>query len=191
MTDWWNSLDLSLQVFYAIAIVALGLTIVQTLLALLGMGVDGFFDFFHLDIGSTDASGLGLFSSHTVSAFFLGFGWGGVLSLEGGLSVLAATAIGVGAGLVLMFSMFFLIRALLRLQSSGNLEYGSAIGSEATVYVTIPGDNHDGGGQIQVNIQGRLVTASARKRESGAVAPGEKVRITGLDGPTSFYVEAI
>lgn len=191
MIDWWNTLDLSLQVFYCIGIVALGLTILQTLLALLGMGVEGFFDFFHIDIGSPDASGLGLFSSHTVSAFFLGFGWGGVLAIESGLSLAAASAIGTVSGLVLMFAMFFMLRALLRLQSSGNLEYDSAIGSEATVYVTIPGDNHDGGGQIQVTIQGRLVTASARKRESGAIAPGEKVRIISLDGPTSFYVEAL
>lgn len=191
MTDWWTSLDLSLQVFYAIAIIALGLTVLQTLLALLGMGVDGFFDFFHVDISSPDASGMGLFSSNTISAFFLGFGWGGVLALEGGLSVLAATAIGSGAGLLLMFAMFFVLRTLMRLQSSGNLEYESAIGSEATVYVTIPGDNHDGGGQIQVTIQGRLVTARARKREAGPISPGEKVQITGLDGPTSFYVEGI
>lgn len=191
MIDWWTSLDTPLQIFYGIGIVALGLTILQTLLALLGMGIDGLFDFFHIDIGSPDASGLGLFSSHTVSAFFLGFGWGGVMGLEGGLGIGAATAVGTGSGFFLMLAMFFMIRALLRLQSSGNLEYGSAVGSEATVYVTIPGDNHDGGGQIQVTIQGRLITARARMRESGPVAPGEKVRITGLDGPTSFYVEAL
>lgn len=189
MIDWWTNLETPLQVFYGIGVVALGLTILQTLLALLGMGIDGFFDLFHIDVGAPDASGLGLFSSHTISAFFLGFGWGGVLGLEGGLNVVAATLIGTASGLALMFAMFFMLRALLRLQSSGNLEYGSAIGSEATVYVTIPGDNHDGGGQIQVTIQGRLVTASARKRGTGAIAPGEKVRITGLDGPTSFYVE--
>lgn len=191
MIDWWTSLATPLQIFYGIGIVALVLTVLQTLLALLGMGIEGFFDLLHIDIGSPDASGLGLFSSHTISAFFLGFGWGGVLAMEGGLGPLASTLVGSGSGLTLMFTMFFLLRGLLRLQSSGNLEYGSAVGSEATVYVTIPGDNHDGGGQIQVTIQGRLVTASARKREPGPIAPGEKVRITRLDGPTSFYVEAI
>lgn len=191
MIDWWTSLETSLKVFYGIGIVALALTILQTLLALLGMGVDGVFEFFHIDIGAPDATGLGLFSSHTVSAFFLGFGWGGALALDNGLHVAAASAIGAGAGFALMFAMFFMLRGLLRLQSSGNLDYSTAIGSDATVYVTIPGDNHDGGGQIQVTIQGRLVTASARKRDTGAVRPGEKVRITGLDGPTSFYVEAI
>ena len=50
---------------------------VTGMLALLGMGVDSVFDLFHIDIGSPDASGLGLFSSHTLSAFFLGFGWAG------------------------------------------------------------------------------------------------------------------
>lgn len=191
MIDWWNSLDLSLQVFYGIGIVALALTLLQTTLALLGMGVDGFFDFFHIDVGAPDATGIGLFSSHTISAFFLGLGWGGVLALEGGMSPFAATLIGTAAGAGMMFAMFFLIRGLLSLQSSGNLEYASAIGSEATVYVTIPGDNHDGGGQIQVTIQGKLVTARARSRETGSIAPGEKVRITKLDGPTSFYIEAL
>lgn len=189
MTDWWTHLGTPLQVFYAIGIVAFLLTLIQTLLALLGMGVEGLFDFFHLDIGPTDASGLGLFSSHTISAFFLGFGWGGVVALEGGLSVVAATGVGAVCGIGLMAAMFFLLRGLLSLQSSGNLDYSTAVGSEATVYVTIPGDNHDGGGQIQVLIGGRLVTAGARKTGSGAVPPGERVRVVGMAGPTHFLVD--
>jgi membrane protein implicated in regulation of membrane protease activity len=191
MIDWWTSLDLSLQIFYAIGITAFGLTVLQTVLALLGMGVDGFFDLFHVDLGVPDGSGLGLVSSHTISAFLLGFGWGGVLAIEGGLSPLAATGVGIGAGLAMMFAMFFLIRALLNLQSSGNLDYASAIGSEATVYVTLPGDNHDGGGQIQLMVHGKWITASARSRDSKPIPPGEKVRVIGLDGPTSYYVESL
>jgi membrane protein implicated in regulation of membrane protease activity len=191
MVEWWSGMALPLQVFYAIALVALAVTLLQTLLALLGMGLEGVFEFFHVDVGGGDASGLGLFSSHTVSAFFLGFGWGGVLSLKGGLPVALATLIGAAAGLFLMFAMYFLLRGLLRLQSSGNLEYSTAVGEVATVYVTVPGGNKDGGGQVQVMVQGQLITAGARKVSQGAVGPGDKVRITGMDGPTSFIVEPV
>jgi membrane protein implicated in regulation of membrane protease activity len=78
---------------------------------------------------------------------------------------------------------------MLKLQAKGNLDYSSAIGQEGTVYVTIPGGDEDGGGQIQINIQGRYTTASARKVSPGSLKPGQRVKVTGVNGPAFFVVE--
>lgn len=188
--EWWSALSGAEQFFYGLGIVAFVLTVIQSLLALLGMGLEGIFGFFDFDFGA-DGSALGLFSSHTISAFFLGFGWGGGLALSEGLGLLAATAVATGAGLAMMFAMYLLLRALLGLQSDGTLKYENGVGQQASVYVTIPGGNQDGGGQIQVLIQGRLTTASARRKADGALRPGERVKIVGMAGPTSFLVEPL
>lgn len=186
MIDWFNNLGLEYQIFYGIGIFALAVTAVQMLMTLIGFDSDGF----DVELGDFDhGSGVGLFSSQTLGAFFLAFGWVGAAALKYGASVLLASAIATGFGVASMVAMLLLLRGLLKMQSRGNLDYSSVIGEEGTVYVTIPGDDQDGGGQIQINIQGRLTTASARKKSSGAIKPGERVRVTGVNSPTSFIVE--
>ena len=190
--NWWQSLPLDQQIFYGIGIISLLITAIQMLLTLVGLGAEAVD--LDLEFDGPDAehsSGIGLFSSQTISAFLLGFGWVGAITRSSGaaltLSILAALLVGIG----LMFVMFFLLRALMGLQSRGNLDYGSAVGLEGVVYATLPGDNQDGGGQIQVTIQSRLTTAAARKASPGAIGPGEKVKIIKLAGPTSFVVEPV
>ena len=89
-----------------------------------------------------------------------------------------------------MMAMYYILRSMLRLQSKGNLDYNNAVGSEAVVYVTIPGSDKDGG-QIEVTIQDRMRTAPARSVAPGELKPGQRVRVTGMLGATSFVVEEI
>ncbi|MCB1120952.1 MAG: hypothetical protein KJT03_05350 [Verrucomicrobiae bacterium] len=191
MINWWNSLQMAQQIFYGIGIIALMVTVIQLFLTMVGIGGDAMD--FDLDLGtdSHHSSGVGIFSMQTLAAFFLAFGWAGVVGINSGLSLVLTVILAGTAGLVMMFVMYKLIRAFLHLQAKGNLEYSSAVGQTATVYVTIPGSNQDGGGQIQVNIQGRLTTASARKESAGEIKPGQQVKITGMLGQTAFIVEEI
>lgn len=188
MIDWFNELTLAYQIFYGIGIFSLFVVAVQMLLTLIGFDSDGL----DTGIGDLDSStGIGLFSTQTLGAFFLAFGWVGVAALKNGASIMISTVIATGFGLASMIAMLVLLRTLLRMQSKGNLDYRTAIGQEGTVYVTIPGGDEDGGGQIQINIQGRFTTASARKVTPGALKPGQRVKVTGVNGPASFTVEAI
>lgn len=188
MTAWWTSLSTDLQIFWAIGVIFLGITIIQLLLSLFGIGGD-LADF---DVpGGDSSSGAGLFSSQTLSAFFLGFGWVGAIVRSAGVGLMLSIMIAVVLGLVVMGAMYLLVRLLLKLQSRGNIDYSSAIGNEATVYVTLPGNDEDGGGQIQVVLQGRMRVASARKVSPGPLNPGTKVRITGMFAETTFNVEPI
>lgn len=187
MFDWFNELTLAYQIFYGIGILALFLVVIQMIMTLIGFDGDSGLD---VDLGNIDhGSGIGLFSSQTLGAFFLAFGWVGVAALKNGASVIVSTAIASGFGFGAMFAMLVLLRAMLRMQAKGNLDYSSVIGQEGTVYTTIPGSDEDGGGQIQINIQGRFTTASARKVSPGALKPGQRCKVTGVNGPASFIVE--
>lgn len=188
IADWWNGLNFELQMFYGVALLASALVVIQLVLAVFGFDSDASAD---ISGGDFDhGSGIGIFSTQTLAAFFLGFGWSGVVAIRAGLSTLPAIFVAFGVGVVSMAAMFVMLRSLLSLQAKGNLDYDSAIGNEGTVYVTIPGSDQDGG-QIQVTFQGRLTTASARKVSPGEMKPGERVRITGTYGKTSFLVEPL
>jgi membrane protein implicated in regulation of membrane protease activity len=192
MTDWWHALTPELKVFYGIGLISLMVVVVQMLMTLVGFDTDGLDGGFDMDIGEVDAStGIGLFSSQTLGAFFLGFGWMGAAAISNGASVMVGVLLAALCGVGAMFAMFYMIKSLLRLQSRGNLDYSTVIGQEGTVYVTLPGNDQDGGGQIQILIQGRLTTARARKISEGSVPPGQRVRVTAINGPASFVVETI
>lgn len=192
MTDWWNNLTPELSVFYGIGLISLLVVIVQLLMTLIGFDADGLDGDFNANVGDMDhGSGIGLFSLQTLGAFFLGFGWMGVAAISNGASVMLGVILATLCGVCAMLAMFYMIKTLLRLQAKGNLDYSSVIGQEGKVYVTLPGNDEDGGGQIEIMIQGRLTTASARKHSEGALKPGQRVRVTAVDGPASFVVEPL
>jgi hypothetical protein len=187
MSDWWNSLLIEKQIFYAIGIFSVAVLLLQILLTLIGVG--------HHDAdfsghGEHD-TGMGLLTVRTVTAFFVGFGWAGVIMLNKGYSMIAAIGAGAGTGLAFLLTTAFLIRNLLRLQSSGgNVDYNNAIGSVGTVYVTIPGAEA-GGGQVELNLQGRLMMVGAYTKAASALRPNSKVKVVGLIGGSTLLVEPL
>jgi hypothetical protein len=187
MTDWWNSLLIEKQVFYAIGFFSLAVLVLQILLTIVGVG--------HHDAdfsGHGDhESGMGLLTVRTVTAFFVGFAWAGVIMLNKGYSMEAAIATGAATGAAFLLGTAFLVRNLLRLQSSGgNVDYNNAIGSIGTVYVTIPAAEA-GGGQVELTIQGRLMMADAYTKAATTLRPNTKVKIVGLIGGSTLLVEPL
>ena len=79
---------------------------------------------------------------------------------------------------------------LLRLQGSGNLNYRNAIGVIGTVYSTIPGQER-AGGQLELLVQGRLITAEAYSRTAQDLKPGSKARVIDLIGQSTLLVEPL
>jgi hypothetical protein len=186
MTAWWSSLAPQSQIFYAIGIVSLVAFLFQMLLTLLGLGHhDG-------DLGGHDNhdSGGWLINVRTVMAFLSGFGWAGGILLNRGYSVGPALARASVVGALFLLGTAVLVRNLLKLQSSGNLDYANAIGTVGTVYSTIPGAEQ-GGGQLELMVQGRLITADARTQSSPDLKPGTKARVVALIGQSTFLVEPL
>jgi hypothetical protein len=187
MTEWWNSLLIEKQIFYAIGLFSLAVLLLQILLTLVGVG--------HHDAdfsghGDHD-SGMGLVTVRTVTAFFVGFGWTGAIMLNRGHSITAAIIAGTLTGAVFLLATGFLIHNLLRLQSSGgNVDYNNAIGSVGTVYTTIPAAEA-GGGQIELTIQGRLMMAEAYTKATWNLKPNSKAKVVALVGRSTLLVEPL
>ena len=187
MTEWWNSLLIERQIFYAIGLLSLAVLLLQILLTLVGVG--------HHDAdfsghGEHD-TGMGLLTVRTVTAFFVGFGWTGAIMLNHGYSVGAAIAAGAATGAAFLLSTWFLIRNLLRLQSGGGtIDYNNAIGSVGTVYTTIPAAEA-GGGQIELMLQGRLMMAEAYTKATWNLKPNSKAKVIALIGRSTLLVEPL
>lgn len=124
------------------------LALISTIIALLVTIFSFIFDGADMDVDGVDAD-LGTFSLRSVVGFFLGFGWGGFISLRSGSSVLVAILIALLAGLLIFAIIAGMMRLIYSLKSDGTLKYESLIGMTGTVYVTIPG-NKESGGQVKV-----------------------------------------
>jgi hypothetical protein len=96
----------------------------------------------------------------------------------------------LGAGVVFLLATAFLIRNLLRLQGSGNLDYHNALGVVGTVYSTIPGAER-GGGQLELMLQGRLMMAEAYTKAAHDLKPNSKARVVALIGQSTLLVEPL
>lgn len=188
MTDWWNSLLIEKQIFYAIGLFSLAVLLLQIFLTLVGIGHNGDTD---LSAHDHHDSGMGLLTVRTVTAFFVGFGWTGAIMLNRGYSIVAAIGAGAATGAVFLLATWFLIRNLLRLQSSGgNVDYNNAIGSVGTVYTTIPAAEA-GRGQLELIIQGRLMMAEAYTKATWNLKPNSKAKVISLIGDSTLLVEPL
>ena len=187
MSEWWHSLATESQIFYAIGIVALVSLLFQMLLAVVGLGGDH--DVHGGGHGDHD-SGSWLLNVRTVMAFLSGFGWAGGILLNRGYALGPAIARAMVIGALFLLGTAVLVRNLLKLQSSGNLEYANAVGTVGTVYSTIPAGGA-GCGQLELLLQGRLITAEARTQASPALKPGTQARVIALAGQSTLIVEPL
>lgn len=186
LNNWWENLNFELQIFYAIAVIALIALFFQVIMSVV-FGMEHGADV--ANVGDHD-SGMGIFSVRGVTAFFTGFGWTGVVCTKQGLGLPVTLAIAFVVGSGLMIAIFLMMRAFMRLQSNGNIDYGNAVGQLGTVYVTIPPVQRSGG-QVETMIQGRLVTAEALQKGSQPLQPGTKVNVVARIGSSTLIVEPL
>jgi hypothetical protein len=186
LNNWWENLNFELQIFYGIVIVSLVALFFQVIMSVV-FGMEHGADV--ANVGDHD-SGMGIFSVRGVTAFFTGFGWTGVVCTKQGLGLPVTLAIAFVVGSGLMIAIFLMMRAFMRLQSNGNIDYGNAVGQLGTVYVTIPPVQRSGG-QVETMIQGRLVTAEALQKGSQPLQPGTKVKVVERIGSSTLIVEPL
>ena len=174
MDVWWHALNLPLQIFYAIGFVSAVALAIEVVLTLTGMNHHSL-----PEVSVEHPDQFGMLSVRTITGFFFGFGWTGVIAIKSGAGLPVAILAAMGAGLVLLFGIYGLMRALFSMQASGTLDYRNAVGQVGTVYVTVPA-GRGGGGQVEVMIQGRLQTISCTTASPVPLIPQSKVRIVGL-----------
>lgn len=193
MTDWWTVWWAALagpdKVFWAIALFTSAVLAIQILLMILGFDGDADVDM-DVDADIDHPDGGGVLSVRTITAFFTGFGWGGVVALDQGTTVFGAVVVATFSGGVLMFAVYFLMQALYSLRYSGTLDYRNAIGTSANVYLPIP-PNMEGTGQVKVPLQGRLLTLEAMTRSETRLPNRMRVRVVDLVDTSTLLVEPL
>ncbi len=177
----WVVLTTAQQIFYGIGILAGLSTLLLAVLAIFGIEHHDAVDALDADF---DHGGGGIFSIKPLTGFFLGFGWGGGIALSSGLSVLAATACGFGAGAAIMAVIVLMFRAILGMKSDGTMRINEAVGAIGTVYITLPASKASGG-QVMVKFSGRQETFAALNASDRVIPSGEKIKVLSIvDGQT-------
>ena len=193
MLNWWNSLIPAQQILALIAIPSTLILIIQTIMVLIGFGDGGDggdVDADDLLDGDTDDGGLGGFSVRGVVSMLCMMGWSGVALLETALPMVVSLLIAFAIGVATLFGMALLMKAVYRLQSSGNVDVGNAIGKVGQVYIPIPAGGL-AGGKVTITVQEKLIECEAISVGDTALATGSYVRVTAISEGGVLVVEPL
>ena len=206
MINWWNELSFFQQIYAMFAIPATLILVLQTLLMLIGVGghsdadSDLGMDSEHFDVGehsdmhmpsnTSGLSGLKLFTVRGVIAFFTVTGWSGIVFADVGLSSAMCIVLSTICGFASLVLISLLFKNMIKLQSSGNLDFANAVGQMAQVYISIPG-NKSGSGKVFLTVQNRYIEAEAMTGDPDGFKQGQTVRVSGLFGENTLLVDPI
>ncbi|HMN40060.1 MAG TPA: hypothetical protein PKE29_04390 [Phycisphaerales bacterium] len=123
----------------------------------------------HGDAGHSDSGdALRLLTLEGGAAFFMGLGWGGLGALKGAdLSVGWSILTGFGCGAVLLLAQAAMMRAVHKLQASGNVSIVETVGLEGVVYVAVPAAGK-GRGLVTLVVGGK-------QRQFNALSAGKEI----------------
>jgi membrane protein implicated in regulation of membrane protease activity len=127
-----------------------------------------------------------LLSVQGLTSFFMMFGLVGLALLKSNLPILVTVIGATLAGLVTVAVTGLIFSQMNRLQTEGTIRIQNTIGTEGTVYLTIP---REGTGQVQVIVQGSLKIFDAVSKEKKMIATGERVQVAGVASGNILIVE--
>lgn len=191
--------------FLVCAIVGCTLLLCQFLFGLIGMGdhhdaAGGDHDFH--DAGSHDAHGdhghhgdqsghhswfVGVLTFRSVVAALTFFGLAGLTAtVNFNQDPPRAMALALAAGAAALFGVAYLMRGLHRLRADGTARIERAVGSNGTVYLTIPAQKA-GAGKVTLKLQNRTVEYQA-VTPNQQLPTGAKIVVTAVLGPDTVEV---
>lgn len=196
MTKWWNELHNLQQALFVIACAATLFMIVQIILLAVGSGDnDATFDADTNvdDVDTINDGGVGLtifglriLTVRSIIAFLAVGSW---LTFALFYSIrFWAILPGVAAGVAAAFAIAAFMKAMDKLQGSGNLRVENTVGKTADVYLTIPA-SRSGNGKVNVYVQERLAEMDAITDSASPIKTGEKVKIIGTLNEGTVLVE--
>jgi hypothetical protein len=202
MGDFLNSLNLFEKILFVVSVSSTIILVIQTILALLGMGEDG--DFAEAmdgdvengetpdssDNNAFDAQGLRLFTVRGVVAFLMVGSWVGFVASRAGVSEFMTVVFAVVSGTASLFGMAKLMQVLMGLHEDGTLKVNNALGQTGTVYIRIPGAEK-GVGKVNVTVQERLCEFDAVTENGEGIKTGELVYVTDIRAGNVLVVEKV
>lgn len=212
MINWWNNLQTVQQIFALFAIPSTLLLLIQTIMLLVGLGHDSDTDADgDVDAGGADDidldgdgipdsaetsaeftgdDGLSLFTVRGILSMLCITGWTGVALLETSLPSWAAIAIAIACGLITLFAIAYLMKAISKLQSNGVIDVDNCIGKVAQVYIPIPAAG-EGSGKVNVTVQEKYCEFTAITPSATQLRTGSYVRVTGVSEAGVLVVEPL
>lgn len=173
--------------FFVITASATFLYMTMNFLMLVGGGDHSDFDSHD---GTSDLA-FKFFSTQTILAFFMGFGWSGITAtIKWKLSIWPATALAVGFGFILMSFSAFLLFQSRKLNHTTKIDLSKAIGAKAMVYSRIPLSSLEGSGRIQVVVSGTQRVVSAVSVDE-AIDSFSEVEVIGLKDKDTLIVKLV
>lgn len=202
--EWWNSLGLASQIFACIAIPTTLLLFIQTVMMFIGFGEDSPSDAdADLDVSDGDVSadgdlpeiddvsgldGLRVFTVRGIIAFFVVFGWVGVVLDNSGLPLGATIPIALASGVLMMIVLAYLTKGVLKLKSDGTADNKNALGVAGRVQLTVP-PSRSGAGKVHIILQGTYSERDAVTDEDTPIPTGSEIVVIGLSGKTTLVVK--
>lgn len=185
MNDWWVALGGDEKVFYGIAIASSLVMGIQLVLSLIGGAFDAPDGEFEVE--GTDGD-LGVLSIRTISSFFVGFGWGGITAMniyqDHPSKMTIATVAAVVTGLIFLWAVWKTMKGLHSLKDDGTVDIKNAVGKVGMVYIPVH-PRREGGGQVQVKVQGRERVVLALTDSETTIENRERVMVLEkIDGQT-------
>lgn len=192
MINWWNELDLIQQIFALIALPSTVLIVIQTVLLLIGIGDESDTDIDVDDVDGIDLpdDGLAIFSVRGILSMLCITGWVAVALLETPLPDGVSIAIAIACGIATLIGMAYLMRAVNKLQSSGNIDIGNCIGKIAEVYIPIPAAGN-GSGKVNLTVQEKFSEFTAITTVAKQLKTGTFVRVVAVSEAGVLVVEPI
>jgi membrane protein implicated in regulation of membrane protease activity len=173
-----------LQIFF-LACAAIGgiLFFVRLILQLFGSDhdMDSDLELDHGDAGHMDSdTSFRILTLNGLTSFFIMFGLAGLaLYKQTALGTLFSIVGAAGVGVSTVWLLGKIIASAKKLQSSGTIEVVGAIGSEGTVYTTIPAS---GTGSVQIIVRDRLREFDAVSHNKEEIRTGERIKVVWVNG---------
>lgn len=197
--SWWGSMSPVEHVYWVIAVASSTLLAIQLIIACASgfefhmgsMGSDlgshgGDAGHHHGDMGMPHFQ---LLTIRNVVAFFSLFGWTGLAFNHHGLPLWAVILLSCLCGFVMMVLTAAIFYSLYKLQSDGNINYDSAKGLKATVYLKIPPVGQ-GMGQVRVVLQGKIIEMEAISTSTEEIPTGSNVLIKEVSSSKAIVERA-
>jgi len=146
----------------------------------------------HAESGAdgTDGSGVSAFSPTMIAMFLTAFGGLGVIfsQIKATSSPIISAPLSILGAIALAGVLLKLLRVLFKkTQASSESKVSSLLGQTASLITPIP---ENGVGEIAYVQAGTRYTAPARSEKGVAIANGQAVKITRVNGP-QFFVEPV
>lgn len=188
----FESLETGLDaVFLFCAVIGGTVFVIQTILQFIGfagaeqgdldMGLDADLD---ADAGLSDHgphdsdSSFRYLSLQTLSTFFMISGLAGLaMHRQSAFPAYMSIGVAVGAGIIAVRIVAYIFQGMFSLQSKGNADMSTAVGTLATVYLQIPKAET---GQIEVVVGSRRRICEAVNESNDAIPTGASVRVVRL-----------